>query len=114
MTPQTKKVLPLIKDLVDTRAKEEKKAPESVVISRRDIREHTGWTDYQLRKQIHELEELEYLIPVTGQNGKRFTYVLMWDGQDPDKGVNLSDVQEACDDLVTSLRPPCDDLVSTL
>ena len=92
ITPQTKKVLPLIKELADKRAQEEKKSPESVVLSRRDIREHTGWTDYQLRKQIRELEELEYLIPVTGQNGKRFTYVLMWDGSDTTEGLGLSDV----------------------
>lgn len=92
MTPQTKKVLPLIKDLVDKRAREERKDSGAVVISRRDIREHTGWTDYQLRKQIHELEELEYLIPVAGQNGKRFTYVLMWDGKDTQKGLDLSDI----------------------
>ena len=93
MTIQTKKVLPLIKELVDQIVLKEGLHPQKVIISRRDIREHTTWSDYQLRKHLHELEELEYLIPVQGQNGKRFTYILMWDGTDPDRSLTLKDME---------------------
>ena len=51
------------------------------VVSRRDIREFTDWSDYQIRTHIKELEELEYLIPVQATSGKRFTYQLVWGGQ---------------------------------
>jgi hypothetical protein len=36
------------------------------------IREHTGWTDWQIRAHIRQLEELEYLHVRMGSRGKEY------------------------------------------
>ncbi len=45
--------------------------------TRRDIREYSGWSDFQVKTHIGELEDLEYLYTVTGQKGKEYVYELM-------------------------------------
>jgi DNA primase catalytic core len=84
MSPPSRRLLIEIKRLVDKLSRELTLTQERCIISRRDIREFTKWSDYQVRTHIRELEELEYLVPVAGCNGKRFTYQLVWDGQGQD------------------------------
>jgi DNA primase catalytic core len=84
MSPPSRRLLPEIKMLVDTICKKDHIEQDKCIISRRDIREFTGWSDYQIRVHIKELEDLEYLIPVCGRQGKRFTYQLCWDGSGSD------------------------------
>ncbi|MEW6087085.1 MAG: toprim domain-containing protein [bacterium] len=84
MSPPSRLLLIEIKKLVDKIREEENLLPEKCIISRRDIREWTRWSEYQIRTHITELEDLEYLIPVSGKQGKRFTYILAWDGQGSD------------------------------
>ena len=86
MSPPSRRLLEEIKNLVDKKCREENISQEKCVISRRDIREYSRWSEYQIRAHIGELEELEYLIPVAGRQGKRFTYILAWDGQGSDGG----------------------------
>jgi len=84
MSPPSRRLLTEIKKLVDKICQEERILQDKCIISRRDIREFTKWSDYQIRTHIKELEELEYLIPVCGSQGKRFTYILVWDGSGSD------------------------------
>ncbi|MDI6758660.1 MAG: CHC2 zinc finger domain-containing protein [Candidatus Omnitrophota bacterium] len=84
MSPPARRLLLEIKKLVDKLCLEQNILQDRCIISRRDIREFTGWSDYQVRTHIRELEELEYLIPASGSKGKRFTYQLVWDGQGTD------------------------------
>jgi hypothetical protein len=44
--------------------------------TRRDIREYSGWSDFQVKTHIGELEDLEYLYTVTGKKGKEYVYEL--------------------------------------
>src|ERR1035441_587393 len=44
--------------------------------TRRDIREFSGWTDFQVKTHIQELTDLEYLYSVTGNKGKEYVYEL--------------------------------------
>ena len=44
--------------------------------TRRNIREYSGWSDFQVKTHIGELEDLEYLYSVTGQKGKEYVYEL--------------------------------------
>jgi hypothetical protein len=99
--PQARRLLHHIRELVEKIAQESGKDSFEIHVTRRQIREHTGWSDYQLRKEIATLVELEYLIPVSGKNGRRYTYQLVWDAEPS----NLAD-------LAKSLRPPCDDLAT--
>lgn len=81
MSPPSRRLLVEIKRLVDKTILETHLPEDCCVISRRDIREWTDWSDYQIRTHIKELEELEYLIPIQATSGKRFTYQLVWAGQ---------------------------------
>jgi hypothetical protein len=49
---------------------------------RKHIREKSGWSDWQVRTHIKELEELEYLMSRAGAQGKEYVYELAWDGAD--------------------------------
>ena len=62
-------LLGLCEKFVAKRAREEAIDPESVRFSRRDIREATGWSHYQVKTYIRQLVELEYLVPVSGNSG---------------------------------------------
>ncbi len=44
--------------------------------TRRDIREFSGWSDFQVKTHIQELTDLEYLYSVTGKKGKEYVYEL--------------------------------------
>ena len=48
--------------------------------SRRDVRAWARWGDTQLKKHLHRLEELEYLLVHRGGRGQSFVYELLFDG----------------------------------
>jgi DNA primase len=48
--------------------------------SRREIREHAGWSDFQVKMHMHKLEELEYVLVHRGGRGQSFVYELLYDG----------------------------------
>src|SRR5579884_1163459 len=47
--------------------------------SRRDVRQYTGWSDPQIKRHLHKLEELEYLIVHRGERGQSFVYELYFE-----------------------------------
>jgi DNA primase catalytic core len=53
----------------------------TAAFSRRQVREFTGWSDYQIKIHVKQLEDLEYLLPLTGRRGQCFSYRLAWDGE---------------------------------
>jgi hypothetical protein len=70
---------------------------DEVYFTRRQIREYTGWTDWQVRAHIKQLEELEYLYARIGSRGKEYAYALNYKGQGEDSGkcyLNLTPVDE--------------------
>jgi DNA primase len=56
-------------------------AIEEVVFNRRMVREYVGWTDWQIKTHIKQLEELEYLHVRMGAAGKQYSYALNYNGQ---------------------------------
>jgi DNA primase len=52
------------------------KGKGSYRFTRRDIREFSGWSDFQVKTHIQELTDLEYLYSVTGKKGKEYVYEL--------------------------------------
>jgi hypothetical protein len=58
------------------KAAESKCKPEDVQLSRREIREATNWTDWQVRMYCQKLVEMEYLFAVQSSNGKPALYQL--------------------------------------
>jgi 5S rRNA maturation endonuclease (ribonuclease M5) len=83
--------------LCEQRAKELGCEPDRVQLGRREIREATGWSDWQVRVYCQQLVDLEYLYAVNGANGKRFVYELAFyrpDGDSPPRLRGLVDVAE--------------------
>jgi DNA primase len=83
----------MVKDMVGKR-----QCPiDEVYFTRRQIREHTGWTDWQVKAHIKQLEELEYLHVRVGARGKEYAYALNYKGQGEETGkcyLNLTPVDE--------------------
>lgn len=48
--------------------------------NRRSIRQWSGWSDFQVRRYLKELQALEYLKAHTGSQGARYEYELLFTG----------------------------------
>jgi DNA primase catalytic core len=68
---------------------------EDVQLSRRDIREATKWSDWQVRAYCQRLVEMEYLLAITNGNGKPTVYQLARIDDDTTRALRgLTDIQE--------------------
>lgn len=74
ITTPSRELLGAIRKLVTQRA--DGSALLEVRFSRRELREYTGWSDYQVRIHLKQLEELEYVQAVSGSFGKQYAYTL--------------------------------------
>ena len=74
-------LLLLTEELVRKIAQERKVEPAEVLVTRRELREFTRWSDHQIRQHLPTLLDLEYLLPVAGRNGQQYRYRLLWEGQ---------------------------------
>ncbi len=52
--------------------------------TRHEVRQATGWTDWQVRLHLAQLLDLEYVVLASGRVGKRMTYELLFEG-DPEE-----------------------------
>jgi DNA primase len=94
LSPSSRKLLILIKNMCEQMA--EKNAKE-ITFTRRDIREFSGWSDFQVKTHIRQLEELEYLYSLTGRKGKEYLYELVYSGGGEDDTpflIGLADLDE--------------------
>jgi hypothetical protein len=83
LSPHTRNLLREIKSMVDARAAKEKKKPEEMLFSRRDIREYAGWSYWQVYDHIKPLLDMEYLV-LHSENRNRPMYRLLWKGEGTD------------------------------
>jgi hypothetical protein len=65
-----------LRKLCVQRAEEMNCQPEAVLLSRREIREATGWSDWQVRSYCRQLVEMEYLYATINGNGRPCVYSL--------------------------------------
>jgi DNA primase catalytic core len=97
LAPPSRTLLTGIYDMVKQIAAKKDCSIDEVYFTRRMIREHVGWTDWQIRAHIKQLEELEYLHVRIGTQGKRYAYALNYRGQSEESGtryLNLTPVEE--------------------
>jgi DNA primase catalytic core len=76
LPPQTRRLLLLIDEVVTKACEEQKIERGDFRFSRRDVRQHTGWGNTQLKLHLHRLEEHEFLIVHRGGRGQTFVYEL--------------------------------------
>jgi DNA primase len=69
-------LLDSIREMVKQKSKDTGQLEEDVTFTRREIREFTGWPDYQIKNHIRQLEDFEYLTIEQVRKGGQFEYRL--------------------------------------
>ncbi|MCP4308391.1 MAG: DNA primase, partial [bacterium] len=80
LPPQTRRLLEQVYEMVTGQAEREGLDATDVRFTRRDIRQHCGWSDFQTRTHLSRLVDLEYVLVHRGRRGQSFVYELLWDG----------------------------------
>ncbi|MDX6768955.1 MAG: hypothetical protein SF051_05440 [Elusimicrobiota bacterium] len=75
----SRELLRLIREMVTRQCQRLEIDATAYRFNRRDIREHTGWSDNQIKAHIKQLEELQYLLVKQGERGKLYRYELAYD-----------------------------------
>jgi post-segregation antitoxin (ccd killing protein) len=70
LPPQTRRLLQLMSEWVSEQCQQTNIKPCDYRFSRKDVRAMSGWTDFQVKKHLHRLEELEYVLVHSGSRGK--------------------------------------------
>jgi hypothetical protein len=78
--PQTRGLLERLDVLVASESRTRHCSRADIRFTRRQAREHTGWSDYATRRHLARLVELEFAC--THRAGNAFTYELLWSEQD--------------------------------
>jgi DNA primase len=84
LSPQTRRLLDMLASMVETQCTAQAITRTDHRFSRRDVRESTGWSDFQVKMHMHKLEELEYVLVHRGGRGQSFVYELLYDGRGQD------------------------------
>jgi DNA primase len=96
LSPQTRRLLELVSSMVEKQCKTQQITRTDCRFSRREVRETTSWSDFQVKMHMHKLEELEYVLVHRGGRGQSFVYELLYDGAGRDGKpflMGLVDVQ---------------------
>ena len=80
LSPQTRRLLELVTGMVEKHCAAQAITRSDYRFSRRDVREATSWSDFQVKQHMHKLEELEYVLVHRGGRGQSFVYELLYDG----------------------------------
>jgi DNA primase len=80
LPPQTRRVLGLIEAFVTDRMQHSAILRADVRFTRRELRNRCGMSDAAIRVHLERLVAMEYVRLVTGKNGQRFEYELLFDG----------------------------------
>jgi len=100
LSPPSKKLLTMVEKLCQQKANDDQKELTEITFTRRDIREFSGWSDFQVKTHIRQLEELEYIFSLTGRKGKEYLYELVCCKENKSGGENkrlligLADMEE--------------------
>lgn len=76
LSPPSRQLAELIRERVLAQAASEGGEPDELGFTRREVREWTGWSDFQVKVHLAELVELEYLVVRQGRKGREYVYAL--------------------------------------
>jgi len=79
LAPPVRGMFEAIREACKAKGDELKIKPADVQLTRREIRETTAWSDWQVRMYCQKLVEMEYLFAVQAMNGKPAVYQLARD-----------------------------------
>ena len=103
LPPQTRRLLEEIKAHVREACQANSIDQDKCYFTRRQVRERTGWSEFQVRTHIQKLEDLEYLARRHGRQGLGCVYELLIDCRDPEgiAHVGLIDTGELRERIAT-------------
>lgn len=81
LPPQTRTLLNGILTEVLAACSREKLKQADYRFSRKTVRDWSGWTDFQIKKHMQRLEEMEYVLIHRGRRGQSFEYELLYQGE---------------------------------
>ncbi|MBK9529336.1 MAG: toprim domain-containing protein [Acidobacteria bacterium] len=81
LAPPVRGMFEAIREACREKANELKIESQDVQLTRREIRETTAWSDWQVRMYCQKLVEMEYLFAVQSLNGKPSVYQLASDAE---------------------------------
>jgi DNA primase catalytic core len=84
LPPQTRRLLELMTDMVQEACKKEQIEQSAYRFTRKQVRHACGWTDFQVKKHMMRLEDLEYVLVHSGGRGKSMVYELLYNGEGQD------------------------------
>jgi len=98
LPPQTRRLLGLLDEMVKAATARLGIERADYRFSRREVREHIGWRNTQLKVHLARLVELEYVLVHRGRQGQGYVYELAYDGQGKDgapflPGLSAIDVE---------------------
>lgn len=76
LSAQARRLLELVHGFVAAQCQAREISSAQFFFTRRDVRQATGWSDWQIRTHLKELEDLEYLRARSGAWGREFVYEL--------------------------------------
>jgi len=81
LPPHTRTLLTQVHRMVGTECQAQSIEANQVRFSRRDVREYVGWTDFQIKKHMSRLQDMEYVLVHRGGRGQSFVYELLYQGE---------------------------------
>jgi hypothetical protein len=78
---RTRQLLELLDQMVTRRCIEQAMERADFRFTQREVRDHTGWSDFQVRKHLNRLASLEYVLIYRSGRGHQFVYELAYDGR---------------------------------
>src|SRR5208282_4165211 len=84
LAPQTRRLLVMLDAHVSDECKRLKMLRPDYRFTRRDVRRHVGWSDFQVRTHLQKLVDLEYVLTHRGGRGQSFVYELVYGGEGAD------------------------------
>jgi DNA primase len=89
LSPQTRRLVERISAMVSEHCAAQAITRADYRFSRREVREYTGWSDFQVKMHMQKLEALEYVLVHRGGRGQSFVYELLYDGSGRDGAPHL-------------------------
>ncbi len=84
LAPQTRRLLVMLDAHTTDECKRLKMLRSDYRFTRRDVRRHVGWSDFQVRTHLQKLVDLEYVLTHRGGRGQSFVYELVYGGEGAD------------------------------
>ena len=78
---QTRRFLAMLREKVKAICEEQGVEQRDLRFTRWDVREWTGWSDFQVRVHLGRLVELEYVLSHHGARGQSYVYELLYRGE---------------------------------